>query len=354
MEHRPFLDGDRCRPQTALMRLRRPIVATVLAVPFLLGLHTASFRAQSAPATPDARTGHVMATAGADGGVFMLGGDGPPGGTTWRFDGRAWSPLDPGGPANRTMAAAAFDTARQVLVVFGGSGMRTGSRYGETWEFDGRRWTARDVRGPGARDHHAMAYDEARAQVVMYGGWNAERTFPAETWTWDGTTWTRAEEKSAPGGIGHLAMAYDARRQRIVLFGGDGPDRPATDETWEWDGRTWTRAVIAGPTPGARTRHRLAYDAARGVTVLFGGQIGGGRTAQYPSDTWTFDGRAWTRHDVPGPPPRWVHAMADDTRRERVVLFGGGLGAAPFSRLADVWEWDGRSWQQQPSSRVSQ
>jgi hypothetical protein len=36
-----------------------------------------------------------------------------------------------------------------------------------------------------------------------------------------------------------------------------------------------------------------------------------------------------------------MHAMAYDSVRGRVVLYGGSDGE---SNLADPWEWDGRRW----------
>ena len=63
-------------------------------------------------------------------------------------------------------------------------------------------------------------------------------------------------------------MAYDAARGVTVLFGGY-KGRDTDDETWEWNGTAWTQRVVAGPSP--RRGHAMAYDAARGVTVLFGG-----------------------------------------------------------------------------------
>lgn len=300
------------------------------------------FTAQS-PAPP-ARTGHVMTTAGATGGVLLLGGAVEPGDKLWRLAGRGWESLGTGGPVNRSMIAAAYDTRRGVLVGFGGIGPRNGSRYGETWEWDGKEWRERDVRSPGSRDHHAMAFDEARGQVVMFGGWDINKVFQPDTWTWDGTAWAKADSSTGPGGLGHLAMAYDRRRQRVVLFGGDGPDKPATSDTWEWDGARWERVATTGPEP--RTRHRLAYDAARGVTVMFGGQIGSGPSSVYPQDVWTWNGRTWTRMVAAGPSPRYMPAMAYDERRERVIMSGGSLGARPFSALSDTWEWDGSAWKE--------
>lgn len=245
--------------------------------------------------------------------MLLLGGSSANDDGLWRLDGGGWKRVAVGGPTQRSMLAAAFDTRRGVLVVFGGVGVRNGLRYGDTWEWNGRTWADRDVKTPGARDHHAMAYDEARGVVVMYGGWDLDRTFPSDTWTWDGANWSRAETTTGPGGVGHHAMAYDARRQRVVMFGGDAPGKPAAGGTWEWDGAHWERVATGGPAP--RTRHRLAYDAARGVIVMYGGQIGTGPSAIYPNDTWTWDGAVWTQLNTPGPPPRWVHAMAYDHER---------------------------------------
>ena len=52
----------------------------------------------------------------------------------------------------------------------------------------------------------------------------------------------------------------------------------------------------------------MAFDRARHVTVLYGGDTGG-------DETWTWDGHAWTMHDAPGPGFRSLHAMAYDAAR---------------------------------------
>ncbi len=304
--------------------------------------------AQWLPAQPSPRVGHVMTSAGSSGGVFLFGGgagNAPRAvDSLWLFDGMAWNSKSIAGPQSREMAAAVYDTRRSVLVVYGGSGLGTRTKFGDTWEWNGRGWQERSVITPGPRDHHAMAYDEARGNAVMFGGRNANSgRFPNETWTWDGTVWTLADTSTGPGGLGHHAMAYDSRRRRVILFGGDGPDRPATGDTWEWDGQKWERIEVEGP--GARTRHRMAYDPERGVTVLFGGQIGSGRASTFPQDTWTWDGKAWKVSAVVGPPTRYVHAMAYDSARHRIVLFGGGQTSPPYRPMSDVWEWNGNTWE---------
>jgi hypothetical protein len=91
--------------------------------------------------------------------------------------------------------------------------------------------------------------------------------------------------------------------------------------------------------PPARAEHAIASDSARSRVVLFGGRGGSGPLA----DTWEWDGAAWTQVADTGPSARSRHALAYDSARSRVVLFGGedtgGL-------LGDTWEWDGDGWTQ--------
>ena len=91
--------------------------------------------------------------------------------------------------------------------------------------------------------------------------------------------------------------------------------------------------------PGDRHGHAMAYDLARGVTVLFGGAD---RTVVF-GDTWTFDGAAWTQRGVTGPAPRVGHTMVYDAQRQVVVLFGGYVVGSP-SPSNETWEWNGSRW----------
>ena len=77
-------------------------------------------------------------------------------------------------------------------------------------------------------------------------------------------------------------MAYDSARGVTVLFGGANGYYPPTlnDETWDWDGTARTQRTIVGPS--ARFNHAMAYDTARAVTVLFGGTTGGVRRVLLP------------------------------------------------------------------------
>ncbi len=85
--------------------------------------------------------------------------------------------------------------------------------------------------------------------------------------------------------------------------------------------------------PSGRWRHAIAVDTDRNVMVLFGGNTG-------ESDTWEYGlaSGIWTRTQSPvSPTRRGDHAMVYDISRQRIVLTGGNyLGTT----LAEVWEYD--------------
>ncbi|MCX7019250.1 MAG: kelch repeat-containing protein [Candidatus Sumerlaeota bacterium] len=137
------------------------------------------------------------------------------------------------------------------------------------------------------------------------------------------------------------AMAYDSARNRVVLFGGVSIDESIREvnETWEWDGASWMQLHPA-VSPPARDGHAMAFDTVRRRVVLFGGVAG----SFYYNDTWEWDGTNWTQcMPANSPSPRSEHAMVWDVSRNRVFLFAGGHGITDES---DTWEWDGSNWTQ--------
>lgn len=200
------------------------------------------------------------------------------------------------------------------------------------------RWSSGYL-GPSERSGHAMTGDSARGRIVLFGGQDQWTFAVADTWEWDGTSWSRRATASAPlARYGHV-MAFDSARQRTVLFGGTGFGWQQRDDTWEWDGTSWLRRISVSMPPSPRQAPGMAYDAARGRMVLFGGFAG---SNIWLGDTWEWDGIDWLRRTpAAAPPARGGHAMAYDEVRQRVVLFGGSNGVE-FKQ--DVWEWDGSTW----------
>lgn len=151
--------------------------------------------------------------------------------------------------------------------------------------------------------------------------------------------WVLRSPASPPSARYGAAMAYDSARGVTVLFGGQSSSGYLND-TWEWDGTTWAQRTPAN-VPPARYIHALAYDGARGVSVLFGGGDGYGHL----DDTWEWDGTDWTQRNAADHPSARGHTpMAYDSARGVTVLFGGDYGGSNY--LDDTWEWDGMDWVQ--------
>lgn len=130
------------------------------------------------------------------------------------------------------------------------------------------------------------------------------------------------------------SMAYDRARQVTVMFGGDGGVRE--NDTWVWNGMRWAE-VFPATRPSPRVGAMMTYDELRGVVVLFGGYDG-----WHLNDTWTWDGTTWTQQfPATNPPAREEGAFAYDAARGVSVLFGGWSDAGYF---ADTWTWNGSNW----------
>src|SRR5690348_15044377 len=85
-------------------------------------------------------------------------------------------------------------------------------------------------------------------------------------------------------------------------------------------------------SPGPRAGAYMAYDAARGVTLLFGGWTrNAAGVVDYPDDLWAWDGTQWRVLVPPAntarPLGRDVPVVAFDAARERLIVFGGRRAA---------------------------
>jgi hypothetical protein len=214
----------------------------------------------------------------------------------------AWTQVNPAtSPPFGYYSGMVYDSARSQVVLFGGidSSVVSGPPYNysdETWTWDGSKWTKQSpTHTPPARCCFGMAYDAARGQAVIFGG-ASPTGFLTDTWVWDGVDWT--QKADGPGPRLHTAMTYDDARQQVLLFGGgDGSPTPYGD-TWVWDGATWTQKFPA-TTPGPRSNFRMTYDAARSQVVFFGGWNG----STPVDETWTWDGSLVTySRAAPGTP----------------------------------------------------
>ncbi len=220
---------------------------------------------------------------------------------------------------------------------FGGFTASGTTRTPHLWEWTGDAWqrhAGAPVNVPSPSLGPFLATDELRGELVLF-------PFPGSTgnWAtgiWDGVRWRLG---GAPYFLfsGTMPTVFDSVRGRIVVWSGVQHHL----STAEWNGTAWT--TIQGATvPPHRTGHALAFDAARGRTILFGGvdDFFNGL-----NDTWEWDGTTWLqRTPALSPPAREQHVMAYDNVRQRVVLRGGISATPPYAEFADTWEWDGVTW----------
>jgi hypothetical protein len=207
---------------------------------------------------------------------------------------------------------------------------------GDSAMLDGAGWTP--LAPEPTRCCTVGAYDRPRNRFVLHGGSTLPNVVVGETLEFDGAAWRRVAT-NGPSARMESATAFDAARGVTVLFGGFGlnPNR-RFDDHWEWDGVVWRQPEIGTERPSARNGAGMAYDSVRRELVLFGGFT---TNNELLGDTWLFNGGRWRRAEVEGPSPRGEVFMAFDARREVVVLFGGSDVDAS---LADTWEWDGSRW----------
>src|SRR6185436_17877621 len=159
----------------------------------------------------------------------------------------------------------------------------------------------------------------------------------ADTWTFDGTTWTEVTPPLSPPARAGGLMAFDVPSQKLVLYGGfDGG--AYLGDTWLWDGATstWTAASSLAAPP-AVTGPQVFTDPRSGTVVMFGGFDGD----RYQGDTWRWSGEGWNRlHPANAPTARSTAITGLDPARKTVVMFGGLADVNPWN----TWEWDGVDW----------
>lgn len=310
------------------------------------------------------------------GGQKVTGG--PP--DLWEWDGSDWTQRTyGGGPATGYPGQVVFDSARGRLVFFLGS---------TAWEYDGAGWTAAI---PAAITPVARYFDAGIGAIVGFGG--------GTLYSWTGSAWVAqgpapvlpatsaaAADPALPGAYLHVRygsdrasllrfdagaplqvqwlsasnplewysprLCHDAARDRVVLFGGRedwwaGPCHSPPCGTigigrlWEWDSAAAVFVPQPDPPSGVDLElvsgAPMVYHRTRARAVVYAG-----------TDLLEWDGIAWSQHTPPvAPPPRRYPAMAWDSSRDRLVLFGGVLAPAQGSVLqGDTWEHDGTTWVQ--------
>jgi cysteine-rich repeat protein len=203
-------------------------------------------------------------------------------------------------------------------------------------------WTQLTFERPPPVYETRLAFDSKRGRVVMFGGRQnvgaggvLEYSFTHE---WDGARWVRPPTTVEPQPRRDYQFAYDAERGVTLMFSGS----TFVPDTWLWDGTSWS---VASPTtiPPPRVSGTTVYDSKRKRVVMFGGRVATAPVDQ-GSDTWAWTGSDWVNlMPAMSPPKRQNAQMAYDPKRDRIVLYGGFFGSTSTT-LGDLWEFDGTTW----------
>src|ERR1700730_11526018 len=278
--------------------------------------------------------------------LVLFGGEGAQSVTqedTWTWDGNDWTQQTADvGPSPRFWPAMAYDPDTSSVVLFGGQSGVPGPVINDTWTWTAAGWSLQTpTTSPPARGLTDMAYSPISHRVVLFGGINLlvgpASTIDGLTWDWDGTNWSSQQISPGPGPRFYNSLALDKASGNLVLQGGLNIGSSPFGETWTWNGSAWSK--MPDPVPGKRYRGAMAFDSTHRTNVLFGGLS---TVDSYLGDTWTWDGAHWTEQKpLVSPTPRLDAAFADDPGEGVAVLFGGS-DVNGYS--AETWTWDKSVW----------
>lgn len=161
-------------------------------------------------------------------------------------------------------------------------------------------------------------------------------------------TWTLQNPAPYPNTLARRAggIAWHPAAGGLVMYGGlqSGPTLTLSD-TWLWNGATWTQLTTA-TTPPPRWGHKMVYDSRRNRIVTFGGRSP--TTTAVANDTWEFDGVNWQQvFPTQSPNARAFYGMAYDERRGKTIVYGTQSGSTIGTAGGNqTWEYDGTTWVQ--------
>ena len=183
--------------------------------------------------SPWSRDSPAFAYSSRDNAMVMFGGQGNS--DTWALDVRTKTWVSqilgdtPGSPPARAQItnSLVYDSANDVFILFGGclcTGIG-GPSAGDTWVYrlSTNTWTNMSPPvSPPARQAHTMVYDSANQVVVLFGGWDASSGFLNDLWIYSyaTNTWTQVFPSVSPPPRRIAGMAYDPVNRLTVLYSG--------------------------------------------------------------------------------------------------------------------------------------
>ena len=253
----------------------------------------------------------------------------------------SWSEIPP--PA-LWIHSTIYDANQDRLIVFGGESSK--GRSNDVWILGltgGLHWSKAVCSGPKptARSMQSAVYDPVNDRMIVFGGYDgAYKNDVTALYLSPNPVWASvAIAGTPPAPRAWSSAVYDPVRRRVVLIGGRDNGNTYSD-VWTLsltsDTLTWAQLTPAGPSPGPRAATAAVYDSDRDRVVFFAGMDVAGIAR---NDVWalTLSGTpTWSQITPLGTPPspRNGSSAIYDPVRQRLVIFGGGLGAP---NLNETW-----------------
>lgn len=287
--------------------------------------------------TPGGRSLMVFETDPESGTIWMFGGLNALG-DLWRYRFGNWERVvAPNQPSTCIFPAGTWDSDRDRLVIV--------CNDSSVHEWDGAEWKSFSNldRKPPIAQWRMFEYDPKLKRSVLYGGGISQSSYYSnETWTWNGSTWTKVDSRKHPGYRGLSMMFFDETRQQIVLYGGIGRiDREGRlvrfADTWTFDGKDWVELPNVS-SPPARYGALLGRDPETGLVHMFGGKD---ENEEFIDEHYTWDGTRWTLVAADTEPlSRQNGGLAWDYSLGHLTMFGGYAGYY----LSDLWKLTEEGW----------
>lgn len=193
---------------------------------------------------------------------------------------------------------------------------------------------------PSSRERVGSATDGTR--VYVYGGQVNTTTSPyANLLAFDGTNWT--ELTAAGSGAGPRSspvMAWDAARGKLVVFGGKGDAASWNNylqDTWEWDTTNGWLQIGTASVPDKRWLTNGVYVPGIGVVFHGGNSQDAGGVTYTDSLTWAYDGSNWSAIAL-GPTLQNGVLVYRSTTHD--LIYACGNSVASSTAGTDTWRLD--------------
>lgn len=199
-------------------------------------------------------------------------------------------------PSPRFGQSAVYSASNNRLLIFGGSTTAAGQCSSDLWVLNGANgsgnvsWTKVTPSGtaPAPRMAHTAIYDSANDVMTVFGGYDCAGHYLADVWALSSASgalgspvWTQVTVNgSGPAARQFPTAVYDAGSNRMVIYGGDSGGSPWGDAWYltNANGRggssAWTLLTPTGTAPKARTQHVAWYDAVNNRMMIADGWTG--------------------------------------------------------------------------------